>query len=264
MLARAFPTPLVALLVAALVGYLAGRHSGSGAPAVVIHRPKDIASNPRQTVFDELTAAETRAVAAYVVAAMPGVKTSMFPDGGADGDYISGTSAVELIPPEKAAAVAYVDMKSDARPPRFAKVTVVRGSMIDVMEYKVGPLKGCDENDCDAAYVTPGSPIVPLVADGAIPFEKRPMDMSDATVFEVLIPQVLTPLTSLLVQSFGSVWDESLIPGCGAACFSGEAGALFPFAFNDIESSDTTRVSKLRARPTAAPRTKHVSSLARE
>ena len=80
------------------------------------------------------------------------------------------------------------------------------------------------------------------------------MDMSDATVFEVLIPQVLTPLTSLLVQSFGSVWDESLIPGCGAACFSGEAGALFPFAFNDIESSETTRVSKLRARPTAAPR----------
>ena len=96
-----------ALLLALVGGYFVGRLS-NGPPASVLFwasTPRDEASNPRQTIFDELTASETRVVAAYVLEHFPGVKTSMFPDGMPDGDYISGTSAVELIAPKKAAAL---------------------------------------------------------------------------------------------------------------------------------------------------------------
>jgi aspartate/methionine/tyrosine aminotransferase len=87
---------LLVVLGAALVGFLFGREVGSqsslrqqqldgSATARAQHVVDDVLNNPRHTVFDELTAAETRAVAAYVVAHMPGVKTSMFPDGGSEG-----------------------------------------------------------------------------------------------------------------------------------------------------------------------------------
>ena len=174
MLSRPFPSPsILALLLAAIIGYLFGKHTPPASSITIIIEPSDTASNPRHAIVDELTAAETRAVAAYVVANIPGVKTTMYPDGGSEGDYMSGTSAVELLLPDKATALAYIDGKTDTRPARYARVSVVRGSKVDVMEYKVGPLHGCDVNDCDSSYVEPGSPIVPLVADGTIPFEKR-------------------------------------------------------------------------------------------
>ena len=126
-------------------------------------------------------------------------------------------------------------------------MTVVHGSAQppSVMEYRVGPIHGCDVNACDDAYVEPGSPLTPLVTPGTIPFEKRPMDMGDATPFAVA-GGVLGPLQSLLIESFGAVWDETLMPGCGSECFSGSAGKLFPFPFNDIESTSQERVSKIQ------------------
>ena len=127
---------------------------------------------------------------------------------------MSGTTAVELLPPPKAAAKAYIAGETATPPPRFAKVTVVRGSIAkpDVMEYKVGPLHGCDAGDCSAATVEPGSPLVPLLADGAVSFEKRPVDMTDSTSL-VVVPGVLLELRELLVESFGPVFDDALMPG---------------------------------------------------
>jgi hypothetical protein len=161
-------------------------------------------------------------------------------------DYITGASAIELLPPEKAAALAFVDGMSDMRPLRYARVTVARGSQLDVMEYRVGPLHDCDSNACDDAHVAQGSPITPLVAPGTIPFEKRPVDMADATIGPLMAAAVFVPLRRLLVESFGPVFPDALIPRCGTECFSGEAGSLFPFGFNDILSTSTLRVSKLQ------------------
>ena len=245
MLSRPFPSPsILALLLAAIIGYLFGKHTPP-ASSITIIEPSDTASNPRHAIVDELTAAETRAVAAYVVANIPGVKTTMYPDGGSEGDYMSGTSAVELLLPDKATALAYIDGKTDTRPARYARVSVVRGSKVDVMEYKVGPLHGCDVNDCDSSYVEPGSPIVPLVADGTIPFEKRPVDMADATPL-ALASSVFDPLKGLLLESFGPIFSDMFYPNCGKECFSGEDGDVFPFAFNDILSSTKQRVSKIQ------------------
>ena len=69
--------------------------------------------------------------------------------------------------------------------------------------------------------------------------------MSDSTPL-LLAPAVFAPLKSLLLASFGPVFDETLYPGCGTECLSGEDGFTFAFPFNDIESTSVTRVSKLQ------------------
>ena len=42
------------------------------------------------------------------------------------------------------------------------------------------------------------------------------------------------------------LFDETLMPGCGEACFSASDGSLFPFPFNDISATAAARVSKLQ------------------
>lgn len=202
----------------------------------------------RHWILDDLSAEETRAVASYVLARRPGTRASLY--GGQSGDYsdyISGTSSVELILPPKQEALAYVEGRTATPPARYARVTVVRGSLArpDVMEYRVGPIHGCDAGDCSAASVEAGSPLVPLLSDGAVSFEKRPIDVSDPTPFAQYAPLLLS-LKSLLLESFGPVFDETLMPGCGTKCFSGADGLLTPFAFNDIASTAQTRVSKMQ------------------
>lgn len=238
MLGKAYAAPsLVALLAAVLIGFVAGRWGGPSSSVFGGRKLVQVSLNtPRQAIFDELSAAETRAVAAYVIGEMPNVKTSMWGGAGPDGDYITGTSAVELIPPPKAAALAYVDGESNTPPPRYARVTIARGSKIDVMEYRVGPIVG--------GKVEKGSPIVPLVEEGTIPFEKRPMDLGDTTPL-LVADQAFPELKDLLIESFGPVWADSMFPGCGSECFSGKAGQLYPFAFNDISSTTKERISKI-------------------
>ena len=70
--------------------------------------------------------------------------------------------------PPKAAAKAYIAGETATPPPRFAKVTVVRGSIAkpDVMEYKVGPIHGCDVNACDDAVVAEGGTRVRYTRSG--------------------------------------------------------------------------------------------------
>lgn len=205
----------------------------------------------RHWILDDLSAEETRAVASYVLARRPGTRASLY--GGQSGDYsdyISGTSSVELILPPKQEALAYVEGRTATPPARYARVTVVRGSLArpDVMEYRVGPIHGCDAGDCSAASVEAGSPLVPLLSDGAVSFEKRPIDVSDPTPFAQYAPLLLS-LKSLLLESFGPVFDETLMPGCGTKCFSGADGLLTPFAFNDIASTAQARQDPTRPHP---------------
>lgn len=260
MLHRPSAPSLIALVIAGVIGYIIGKsgdhsslatadvQSGSAVATADVQSGSAVLRYrelPREAIFDELTAHETKAVAAYVVANMPNVRTSMYPDGMPDGDYITGTSAIELIPPPKAAALAYIDHETDERPPRYARVTISRGSKRDVMEYRVGPLHGCDLDACELSLVEMGSPMVPLVAEGSIPFEKRPMDVADVSPL-ALSALIFPPLKDLLLESFGPVFNEWLLPGCGVECFTGSAGQLFPFAFNDILSTSTERVSKVQ------------------
>ena len=122
------------------------------------------------------------------IASRPGTSASYFGGKPLKGDYITGTSAVELVQPPKADALAYVNGETDTPPKRFARVTIARGRRLalsacagqrtaslhgrvgvnrslaspDVMEYRVGPIHGCDAGDCDeatveAAVIAPGS-----------------------------------------------------------------------------------------------------------
>ena len=232
---------------------------------------QDEASNPRQAIFDELSPAETRAVAKYVVDAMTTkdieMKTTYFPEiplsalaSAAFGDmaplydsmlphghnYIAGTTAVTLFPPAKDAALAYVDGISDERPDRYAKVVVTRGTALDVMEYKVGPIRGCDTNACDAAVVEKGSPIVPLTTPGSISYEKRPFDIAE-TGYATIFDRVFEPLKPLLLETFGKCFSDLTYPGCGSECFSGKEGTVFPIPLNDISSTSKQRVYRVVA-----------------
>eukprot|EP00965_Chrysotila_dentata_P081367 2686953-Pleurochrysis_carterae.AAC.2 len=94
-------------------------------------------------------------------------------------DFLSGTSAVELIEPPKDVAQRFLNGDGPA-PPRFARVTLVRGSADppDVMEYKVGPILGCGTAGCDTASLETAT-IEPMLAPGAVPFQKRPYELSD-------------------------------------------------------------------------------------
>lgn len=76
--------------------------------------------------------------------------------------------SLDLVPPPKAAALAYLDGSSPA-PGRYARAIVVRGSQGDVMEYQVGPLAGGGAN----------ATVVPLRQPGEIPFAKRPGDPAE-------------------------------------------------------------------------------------
>ena len=79
------------------------------------------------------------------------------------------------------------------------------------------------------------------------------MDMADATPMK-LAPSILLEMKDLLVASFGTVWDESLMPGCFSECFSGSDGRLYPYAFNDIDSTTRRREGAIGGRARRAGR----------
>merc|ERR1712185_699489 len=73
--------------------------------------------------------------------------------------------------------------------------------------------------------------------------------MADTTTLVFARDVVFAPLKQLLLESFGPVWGGGLLPNCTTAaeeCFSGAAGTVYPFAFNDIHSTSEVRVSKLQ------------------
>jgi len=207
------------------------------------------APSTKHWIFAELSAQEVRAVAAKAVTLLPGdVQTSMKGVYDASVDYISGTSAVELIAPPKKDARAFLEGDDDAvPPPRYAKVTVVRGSATppDVMEYKIGPIYGCNLGNCgSSSLISVGDDIVPLTKPGKIPWAKRPVDFGDSSLTP-LITVSLQDLAPMLYGKFGPVFEfgSDCVPDCPA--HDKNAGSIVPFAFNDILSTSTNRISKM-------------------
>ena len=176
----------------------------------------------RSWIYDELSPVETRTVAEYAMRELD-IKSSMAGQA-STGNTLSGTESVVLIPPNKAAAQAYVLGETDVAPPRYAKVAVVRGLVVppDVMLYRIGPLAGTPTDP----YIVKDSKdpsIVPLTKPGEIPYAKRPYDVNDDTSIKLSIPE-LTKLKPFLVEFLGPIWDW--LPGCstGSDCWDPEAG----------------------------------------
>ena len=201
----------------------------------------------RSWVYDELSPAETRTIAKFVAKQLD-VKPSMA-GGRTTGNALSGTESVVLIPPDKAAARAYVDGKTDEPPPRYAKVAVVRGlaSPPDVMLYRVGPLPidpiAFSGDSPDLVLDDSITSIEPLTSPGEIPYAKRPFDVNDDTSLLLAIPE-LQKILPFLVDFIGPVWDW--LPGCpaGSNCWDPAAGRSLLVPYNDITSSATSRISR--------------------
>lgn len=194
-------------------------------------------------IFAELSSAEVRAVAAKAKTLLPGeIFTSLSGPYSASASYITGTSAVELIPPPKDEALAFLEGETDAPPARYAKVTLARGITQDVMEYKIGPIKGCDAGDC-GDDISVGNEITPLTEPGEISWAKRPVDLGESWLNNIVM-ETLKPLSGVLFERFGPVFDY------GSDCkscpdFDISQGSAFPFGFNDIDSNSTNRVTKM-------------------
>eukprot|EP00946_MAST-07B_sp_MAST-7B-sp1_P005058 g5058.t1 len=196
----------------------------------------------RSWIYDELSPVETRTVAEYAMRELD-IKSSMAGQA-STGNTLSGTESVVLIPPNKAAAQAYVLGETDVAPPRYAKVAVVRGLVVppDVMLYRIGPLAGTPTDP----YIVKDNKdpsIVPLTKPGEIPYAKRPYDVNDDTSIKLSIPE-LTKLKPFLVEFLGPIWDW--LPGCsaGSDCWDPEAGRSIIVPYNDITSSSTSRISR--------------------
>jgi len=234
-------------IACAIIGNAVGRYYAKrGATPECASSTAPIFTTPvssKHWIFAELNSAEVRAVTAKAKDLLPGddIRTSMSGPYSASASYITGTSAVELIPPPKKAARAYLDGVIDDPPARYAKVTVARGESKDVMEYKIGPIKGCDSGDCSSISV--GDEITPLTKPGEISWAKRPFDVGETWQLK-LIFEVLEPLSGILLERFGPIFDYS--DDCDT-CPEHDIsmGKVFAFPFNDIESNSTHRVSKM-------------------
>eukprot|EP01023_Acetabularia_acetabulum_P004083 TRINITY_DN11717_c1_g1_i1.p1 TRINITY_DN11717_c1_g1~~TRINITY_DN11717_c1_g1_i1.p1 ORF type:complete len:947 (-),score=198.93 TRINITY_DN11717_c1_g1_i1:162-3002(-) len=123
---------------------------------------------PRSYIFNELAKEEMLALGDYISLAFgiwwQGNDESIDREGLDALHNMSMLTNMQLYPPFKDEAIAYLDGETDIPPPRFAKAVVVRGFERDVMEYKIGPLPLVD-----------GSIIwEELTAAGQIPYVKRP------------------------------------------------------------------------------------------
>ena len=159
----------------------------------------------RSWVYDELSPEETSFVANYAVHRL-GINSTMA-GGASTGNALSGTESVSLIPPDKLQARAFVDGATDLPPARYARIVVVRGleTPPDVMEYRVGPLLGCNHGHCSQPAIDDQSVITPLVKPGAIPYAKRPYDLGDDTIMQKSL-EAVTELLPMFTAVFGQIW----------------------------------------------------------
>jgi primary-amine oxidase len=196
----------------------------------------------RSWIYDELSPAETAYVAEFVIRHMK-INATMA-GGDATGNCFSGTEAVTLIPPSKVHARAFVDGLVDEPPARYAKVVVVRGlqDLPDVMEYRVGPISGCNVGKCNEPKIDDRAPITPLTKPGAIPYAKRPYDTSDDTMLPLTFVAI-KELMPMLSTEIGKIWDW--IPGCAPGeCYDPAQGRSIIVPYNDISASSSSRISK--------------------
>jgi len=184
-------------------------------------------SSRAEEVMGDLSAIETKAVADWFIAktGASGVR-----NGSASCVWLAGPSAVELLRPAKAEALAYLEERG-SRPLRFARVSATgpRG----VLEYQVGPLL----NGKVAANAT----MQLLTKPGQIPFSKRPTEpAADDRVGTALINRTIKEIGSaLLVSTFGPIFPQ--LDG-----FTGKDGEVFHFLRNDAFSPQGERRDMLK------------------
>lgn len=99
----------------------------------------------REEIFDQLSPSEYKSLVAFVTDDVKIADTTM--DGIENSNQALNRNYIvfmQLFPPPKKEAIAYLDRKTDTPPERYAIVTVNRGRQRprDMMQYKIGPLVG--------------------------------------------------------------------------------------------------------------------------
>lgn len=124
----------------------------------------------REEIFDQLSPSEYKSIVDYATSDDVGIADTTKEDiNSADKaqnrNYIV---FVQLFPPPKAEAIAYLDRKTDTPPERFAIVTINRGRKRprDMMQYKIGPL-------VDGKLGSRGVTTEELLEDNEIPWAMR-------------------------------------------------------------------------------------------
>lgn len=164
-------------------------------PGELLNFVEEMAPLPGESLFKELSVAEVRAVARFAAEKL-GCSTRYE---SVSKCSLSGTEAVALKQPAKAAALAHLDGDA-APPPRIAQVTVAHGDKSPeegVGLYEVGPLDGNGGLQPDAS--------VKLVQ--SFHWNQRPMDMSDGSV-NVPVDKTVKLLKDLLLDTFGPIWYQ--------------------------------------------------------
>ncbi|GAB5354783.1 hypothetical protein AAMO2058_000149000 [Amorphochlora amoebiformis] len=152
-------------------------------------------------------------------------------------DYLIGPSAVELLSIPKKEALAYIDSTGEygPKPPRYARVTLLRRKEGDIIEYKVGPI--ITGKYGRKSRIARNATIEPLIAAGAIPASKRPPDFSED--YRDLVASVITPIRNYFVQAFGPILIYE-------PTWEAKNGLLGWFARADITSTKEKRVGRIQ------------------
>eukprot|EP00746_Dinoflagellata_sp_MGD_P135119 gnl/MRDRNA2_/MRDRNA2_69040_c0_seq2.p1 gnl/MRDRNA2_/MRDRNA2_69040_c0~~gnl/MRDRNA2_/MRDRNA2_69040_c0_seq2.p1 ORF type:complete len:816 (-),score=134.28 gnl/MRDRNA2_/MRDRNA2_69040_c0_seq2:51-2162(-) len=148
---------------------------------------------------------------------------------GPEQSFIIGTGAIEMLPPPKVEALAFLDSKGP-QPPRYARVICARPREGDVMEYRVGPITGTRFNP----HVEPR--VEKLLSDGAVAYAKRPPDLADNSL-KPLVEATFMKLRGLLEDTFGHVFQTF-------DSFNPEEGVIIPWpVFPSLDSDLKSRIT---------------------
>eukprot|EP00539_Tryblionella_compressa_P016531 CAMPEP_0178846072 /NCGR_PEP_ID=MMETSP0746-20121128/17815_1 /TAXON_ID=913974 /ORGANISM="Nitzschia punctata, Strain CCMP561" /LENGTH=869 /DNA_ID=CAMNT_0020510389 /DNA_START=58 /DNA_END=2667 /DNA_ORIENTATION=+ len=127
------------------------------------------AGNPRDDIFNQLTGSEYESLIAFSVndaglADFP-INSLANWEQALNANYIA---FIQLFPPPKLEAIAYLDGFTDTPPARYGIVTVHRGAATprDVMQYKVGPLVNGRVDTANAVVET-------MLNDNELPWSRR-------------------------------------------------------------------------------------------
>jgi len=184
-----------------------------------------------ENLFSELTPEEARAVARFAATEL-GCDTAMRGPGAEAlrGCFLSGSEAVSLLLPTKAAALAHLDEGAPA-PARMAQAIMVHGNKPPeegLCIYSVGPLDG-------RGGLAPGAKLELL---RALHINRRPVDLGDVSG-DVVTAKVVRRMKELLLDSFGPVF-----PYLPEAFDPREAGQVFVLYSPAVSSTLQHRVSR--------------------
>jgi hypothetical protein len=163
-------------------------------------RPKNF--DTREEIFDQLSPSEYKSVVDFCTSDDIGIADSTkegihSADRAQNRNYIV---FVQLFPPPKAEAIAYLDGDIDTPPKRYAIVTVNRGRERprDMMQYKIGPIaNGKLSSSGD------GVTIDPLLEDNEIPWAMRGNYKSVTSLFDEAVHKPAYKLKKLFQFTTG-------------------------------------------------------------